>query len=110
MVNDLTAVQTLKFILSLVNLIKQYFTIISKDRAHRLYKEIYEKCIYWLKKFIEMASKKVIWKLFVTKNVKVSLSPTKLQSEIGGHGRGHRLSVTDIHRVHRSLASLIVLF
>ena len=51
---------------------KKFFTIISKDRAHRLYKEVYEKCIYWLEKFLAMGSKKVIWKLFVTKNYKVS--------------------------------------
>ena len=43
-----------------------------KDRAHRLYKEIYMKCIYWITKFLEMGSTKVIWNLLDTKNSDVS--------------------------------------
>ena len=46
--------------------------IISKDRAHKLYKEVYLKCLYWLEKFLTMASKKVIWRLLVTRNLRVS--------------------------------------
>ena len=46
--------------------------IISKDRAHKLYKEVYLKCLYWLEKCLTMASKKVIWKLLATKNLRVS--------------------------------------
>ena len=53
---------------------KQYFVLISKDRANRLYKEIYMKCIYWLEKFLSMGSKRVIWKLLLTKNERVSNS------------------------------------
>ena len=56
----------------LVNSPKQYFALISKDRAHRLYKELYMKCIYWLEKFLAIGSKKVLWKLFITKNDHVS--------------------------------------
>ena len=47
--------------------------MMSKDRAHRLYKEIYDKCIYWLEKFVKNGSKKVIWKLFLRKNKEVSI-------------------------------------
>jgi len=46
--------------------------IISKDRAHRLYKEVYNKCIWWLEKFLAIGSKKTIWKLVVEKNEDVS--------------------------------------
>ena len=56
----------------LVNSYKEYFMIISKDRAHRLYKEVYNKCIWWLEKFLAIGSKKTIWKLVVAKNEDVS--------------------------------------
>ena len=56
----------------LMNSSKQYFKMINKDRAYRLYKEIYLKCIYWIEQFLTMGSKKVIWKLVATKNHHVS--------------------------------------
>ena len=56
----------------LMNSSKQYFKMINKDRAHKLYKEIYLKCIYWIEQFLTMGSKKVIWKLVATKNHHVS--------------------------------------
>ena len=55
---------------------KQYFVLTSKDRANRLYKEIYTKCIYWLEKFLSMGSKRVIWKLLLTKNGADTKMPT----------------------------------
>ena len=64
--------------LLLVNSRKEFFTIISKDRAHRLYKEVYEKCMYWLEKFLAIGSKQVIWKLFATKNSKYMNNHTAL--------------------------------
>ena len=56
----------------LVNSSKQYFALISKERAHRLYKELYMKCIYWLERLLTIGSKKVLWKLLITKNGHVS--------------------------------------
>ena len=58
----------------LQNSAKQFFVVTSKDRASRLYKEIYTKCIYWLEKFLKEASKRVIWNLLLTKNEHVSNS------------------------------------
>ena len=43
----------------LMNSSKQYFKMINKDRAHKLYKEIYLKCIYWIEQFLTMGSKKL---------------------------------------------------
>ena len=56
----------------LMNSKKEYFRMINKDRAHRLYTEIYMKCIYWIEQFLTMGPKKVIWKLVATKNRHVS--------------------------------------
>ena len=63
----------------LKNSAKKFFVVTSKGRASRLYNEIYTKCIYWLEKFLKEASenfssKKVIWKLLLTKNEHVSNS------------------------------------